>query len=544
MNIFKIKTFGRMAWSLMVGLAMFPACSGDDKDGGVVNITFPELQEIVCGAGETAQVSIDAPADWTLTTSQGWCKFQEGDFLDAVVKGHAGNRTLTLAVSADGQNYTSDDVAELTMTMGEESRVVFKVTRPKKVFNSLTVKGADGTVYYDGEVKAPIVIKGSGIAENEVVYTSLTVDAGGLAVGIPVEKNPDWISVRPAGRDIFQLSFNNGNESGKDRKYPIGVEAGEQLVLGIQMEDGTLTEVAIPVSYDGLSRDAIEVVREEDMEMTTVVKATGGEYKLVVTAWNDDFEVLKIGAVLGDEGAYDYNFEEELQAWIDVSVDKGNVSFKVKENPGQESREALIMIFTRKQFEQIKDNLSGNILDETGEIKTSYSNYIVYNFKQEGRKVQADRISFKADRYKPAGEEGSLSFLSDNLMSVESVDMKNDPAVSQYEVEEDNVWKLVIPYKDAASYHDDANNGGMILVVEMVGAGEGRVIEEYAPVATVRGETVSGTSYDKQTWQTINVEGWGIAFTDPNVYADDYKLVVRGEDGKVLALCIIEIAAE
>ena len=44
--------------------------------------------------------------------------------------------------------------------------------------------------------------------------------------------------------------------------------------------------------------------------------------------------------------------------------------------------------------------------------------------------------------------------------------------------------------------------------------------------------------------ELVSRSGWGIYFDDPSTYDNNYQLVVKGEDGKTLALCIIEIAAE
>ena len=83
----------------------------------------------------------------------------------------------------------------------------------------------------------------------------------------------------------------------------------------------------------------------------------------------------------------------------------------------------------------------------------------------------------------------------------------------------------------------------MVLCVEGIGMATGQYVTENSSISDVHGETVTGSGYD-ENWQSIQITGWGIYFDNPASYSGNYQLVVKGEDGKTLALCIIEIAAE
>lgn len=63
-----------MALTMMI-IATFTACSDDDGEGNKP-VVFPELKNINCAAGETAEISFETTADWELSSSAGWCKFQ------------------------------------------------------------------------------------------------------------------------------------------------------------------------------------------------------------------------------------------------------------------------------------------------------------------------------------------------------------------------------------------------------------------------------------------------------------------------------------
>ena len=99
--------------------------------------------------------------------------------------------------------------------------------------------------------------------------------------------------------------------------------------------------------------------------------------------------------------------------------------------------------------------------------------------------------------------------------------------------------KAIIP-KDLSEM---CTSNEMVLCVEGIGMATGQYVTENSSISDVHGETVTGSGYD-ENWQSIQITGWGIYFDNPASYSGNYQLVVKGEDGKTLALCIIEIAAE
>ena len=114
MKIAELKSMSRIMALAMMIIATFTACSDDDGEGNKP-IVFPELKNINCAAGETAEISFETTADWELSSSAGWCKFQNGEFLESLIYGKAGKQTVTIATSADGQSHNEDAVAEITL---------------------------------------------------------------------------------------------------------------------------------------------------------------------------------------------------------------------------------------------------------------------------------------------------------------------------------------------------------------------------------------------------------------------------------------------
>ena len=193
-----------MALAMMLGV-MFVSCSDDNDNGGVDTPVFPALQEMNCAAGESIELSFDANMDWQLSSNAAWCKFVNGEFTETLTSGKAGDgQKVQVAVSADGQNYDEDAVAEITMTMGEKSQVVFKITRAKKEYVDLTVTNEDGTITY-GESQ-PLTIKGSGLRDipSDSIFTVVYANAD-MTVGI--ESVPEWLKVFNDGNGRFRLIF-------------------------------------------------------------------------------------------------------------------------------------------------------------------------------------------------------------------------------------------------------------------------------------------------------------------------------------------------
>lgn len=177
--------------SLIMVLAMmimtaFTACSDDDNEGNKT-VVFPELANISSAAGETTELSFEASADWELSSNTGWCKFQNGEFLESLIYGKAGKQTVTIMTSADGQNYNEDAVAEITLKMGNASQVIYKVTRAKREYADLVVSDEAGNIY---DRTHPLTIKGN--TATSPVYTVIKAQAeNGVKIGFT---NPEWLS--------------------------------------------------------------------------------------------------------------------------------------------------------------------------------------------------------------------------------------------------------------------------------------------------------------------------------------------------------------
>ena len=64
-----------LGWFFISLLMAFAVTACDDDDDNVANVSFPEKQTIGGVVSETKNLTFDAVADWTLTSSSTWCYF-------------------------------------------------------------------------------------------------------------------------------------------------------------------------------------------------------------------------------------------------------------------------------------------------------------------------------------------------------------------------------------------------------------------------------------------------------------------------------------
>ncbi len=540
-----------MSWIMalaMMFIVSFTGCSDDDgEDGGPIAPVFPELKETNCGANETTEISFEANLDWEISSNAGWCKFINGEISESIMSGKAGKQTIKIAVSADGQNYNDDAIAEITLKMGEKSQVIYKIKRAKKEYSDLVITDEEGNVY---DAEHPLTIKGNNISIP--IYTSLKAQAeDGMEIGFT---NPEWLTYRiNEETGMYEFTFNTDNEEGLNIKYPIAQGNGVLVFATADAETAKtdkIRKVEIPLIYEGVQADAIgispthmNVIVKPDGQSIISGETTSSELVSTIIARNDEFHIIEFVQTYNSaEGAYTYDFSDDgdvdwVQSVIGTGENKDKITLTVESNEGADEREAIVMVFPKVIYDKIKEDLAGNILKD-GDIKNIYNTNIMSTLKQEKEEIQAERITFKA-QYAYTPGDGMMDIESNMMMSVRIEDLKESENVSDYNVENNNVWKAIIP-KDLSEM---CTSNEMVLCVEGIGMATGQYVTENSSISDVHGETVTGSGYD-ENWQSIQITGWGIYFDNPASYSGNYQLVVKGEDGKTLALCIIEIAAE
>lgn len=559
MKITELKSMSLIIVLAMMIMTAFTACSDDDNEGNKT-VVFPELANISSAAGETTELSFEASADWELSSNAGWCKFQNGEFLESLIYGKAGKQTVTIMTSADGQNYNEDAVAEITLKMGNASQVIYKVTRAKREYADLVVSDEAGNIY---DRTHPLTIKGN--TATSPVYTVIKAQAeSGVKVGFT---NPEWLSyVIDEKEGTYQFTFNTANTSGLNPKYPI---TGNSYTLTFVTEDATtaktdkVRKVEIPVVYEGLQRDAIGI---SPTYLNALASVTGEELsddtgileqmQSTVTVYNDEFETVIFAATkeVNDEGeeefTYDFNTTVNwLHAVTGTGSNKDKVTVTADTNRETAERAATVMIFPKAVYDEIKGDWAGNLIDEsTGDIKASYAGNIMTSITQEGWQEQGERIGFQAlfmyaYDYDQTGFRNIKDFFEGTVIQFE--DLKNSDGVGDYNVTENNVWKAIIPKSLLKRFDEvgEPGHGPGKVIFEPVDAATDQEVTEKTSYTDISSEKMAGQAWSQDARKILRISGLGISFdnTSYETYDNNYQLVVKGENDEILALCIVEV---
>ena len=395
--------------AMMLGV-MFVSCSDDNDNGGVDTPVFPALQEMNCAAGESIELSFDANMDWQLSSNAAWCKFVNGEFTETLTSGKAGDgQKVQVAVSADGQNYDEDAVAEITMTMGEKSQVVFKITRAKKEYVDLTVTNEDGTITY-GESQ-PLTIKGSGLRDipSDSIFTVVYANAD-MTVGI--ESVPEWLKVFNDGNGRFRLIFDK--TKGVSNLNSFGTEAGHKIVFATEDKK---SRVEIPLAYEGLKMESISLTpvgnsgtgvglsvnadgteffleTSDGLSGETSREEYGSELKTAVSVRNTDYHVLVVGQTKATAPNmaeyYTYDVEQNMD-WVHLSESGDEISLTVDPLGEEAARGALVMVFS----EDFWTSIETDSIAKYGDLKTALFGQEVVASLDNGEQIMGDIVKFE-----------------------------------------------------------------------------------------------------------------------------------------------------
>lgn len=398
-----------MALAMMLGV-MFVSCSDDNDNGGVDTPVFPALQEMNCAAGESIELSFDANMDWQLSSNAAWCKFVNGEFTETLTSGKAGDgQKVQVAVSADGQNYDEDAVAEITMTMGEKSQVVFKITRAKKEYVDLTVTNEDGTITY-GESQ-PLTIKGSGLRDipSDSIFTVVYAHAD-MTVG--TDYVPDWLKVFNDGNGRFRLIFDK--TKGVSNLNSFGTEAGHKIVFATEDKK---SRVEIPLAYEGLKMESISLTpvgnsgtgvglsvnadgteffleTSDGLSGETSREEYGSELKTAVSVRNSEYHVLVVGQTKATAPNmaeyYTYDTEGNMD-WVHLSESGDEISLTVDPLGEEAARGALVMVFS----EDFWTSIETDSIAKYGDLKTALFGQEVVASLDNGEQIRGDIVKFE-----------------------------------------------------------------------------------------------------------------------------------------------------
>lgn len=560
-----------MAWTAMLAMALsVGGCSDSDSDGPG-DVTFPEKDAITVNAGQDRTLTFSADAEWKLTSNASWCRFVDGDFVQTTISGEAGDQSVTIRVSDDNQNSEKDDVAEITMAMGGKSQVIYEITRPRKGASSLIVKDKSGKVI---DAENPLLVKGGNITSPVETTVTLEIDDASAQLGVLTDKTASWVTVTAlTGTNDYAVSFKDDNADGKNPKYAIPAEENAVITFAAQKNGSIVAEVAIPIYYEGYAESALIVdpsymsvtVSEDGQTMTGEGGVSGSESvdygdELIstVTTRNDAFEIVEIAYTATydqwgtpTEVIYDFSANGDLD-WVTTSKIAGETDADVKNRvrltvselpEGEELRNATVMIFPKAVYDEIEDDLQGNVIDsEVNDIKSAYRTYIMANLTQGAESAEPEGgVSFAGYYYTSfEGEAMAMTFeevagmgagLEPKMENISDTP-EGDAIFSDYGLSvmpNKNVWKATVP---AGMMGDESSRLG----IAAVGMPEGAVLEEAFSVDGITGETVSAPTTGGQT-----VSLWSAYITNGGKPSGYQVVIMNQNSGIIDAVCVVEI---
>lgn len=535
-NILSMKLMSLLVMFVMVA---FSSCTEDED--GVVEPTFPELKELSGEVGQTLDIAFTANVDWKLTSSAAWCKFVNGDFLETTASGKAGDQTLKVQISDESLNYETDDVAELSLTMGDKTQVIYKITRGKREYQNLVVTDADGN---EVTAESGIVIKGNTLS---IVYTSLKAEAeAGTQIGVEC---PDWLTMNynsTTGYYDFTFNTDKTTNGGLDFRNPYSDNSSVITFLTDDAETAQtdkVRKISIPVSYEGFDKRTL-IVSSPYMNVTVSydgkANVNGVEMATLnseITAFKNDFEIVvgtQTQKTVGGGTVYEYDFSAGVN-WLHVTKNASNVSISFDENTTQSARNVIVMALPRELAEEGKANYNAYLLDETGDIKSSLNTFILLAAEQDGTVVAEEEISFIC-RAVDTGE-GLMSWGDSGMNDLNAVKINDSSLLSSIKAQypgltTKNIWSISIT-ADRSEYMSF-----MPFIFEAVGRGTGQTLTHLTTSTTVTcsSDELHGTIGTKLGTEDI----YGLAIG--GTIDDYYDIALKNSDGSIAAFCRIELA--
>ena len=563
---------------LMLALSAVAVLAGCKDDEEVVTPQFPDLKEQTVTLTETTDengnnvfsasldITFSANLDWTLKSDAAWCRFVNGEFKETTASGKAGDQTLKVEISDASWNYTSADVAQITLSMASQEQVIYKITRGMREYQNLVVTNEAGDISYSSST--PLEIKGNNA---NVVTTSLRASAeAGMEIGL---QYPEWLTMS-INQETGAYDFTFNTESENDIRYPIE-NTGD--VISFYTSDAETAEtdkvrrIDIPVSYEGFDKRALVIQLAHNglsVDADGTINTEEGQKQSVsstITANSNDFVILKglvekyelpdisdgEGGMIDQSFAYRYDFEQELN-WVEVTqpTTDGVVTLSVKANDSEEEREAIVVLLPKALVDEYGTNYNDYLLIREGDVdsegnpltagdlKSEFSTFVMASLTQAKKNVAQEEISFISRAIDGGGT--LMSYSDVGLSNIESVKIESselESIKSEYAdlADVSNVWKIVIP-KDI---YEMGLVSGMPIIIEAVGRGDGQTMSN---LSTDSGITCSEDKRQGSLWiqsEMSNVDIYGLSIS--GTLTDHYDIVVKNSDGTIASFCRLEL---
>ena len=374
----------RLFAALLMGSAIAVSCKPDTP---VETMTpeFPEMTSHTVTPGSEVELSVTGNMDWTVSVpeeSLQWYWIKDGSFKVDRISGKADEAAVVVIGVSSTEEFDADRICEVTMTMGEESKVIAKFLRPAKE-KTLALYTA---VVVDGEIQ--FVEDGSGYqyGTDEAQSVDLIWTGSDFRLPVKVDANFDWTVKTPAWAVIDVPESSVGtvdvNVYGVPSEYPL--EASEGKIQFLYGE--TLVKeynITIPGCEDKFSYSVDMAMTELDFNYSGQIKTAMGYVDGPVSASIYGTSGTSVFAVELVDGKYDIASAYD-PAWLTVDdepydttdgadvLQTRNVTISAALNEG-EDRQAVIFFLPPTGWTK-DDGLFTETLDA---VKDEYKQYAV-----------------------------------------------------------------------------------------------------------------------------------------------------------------------
>lgn len=420
------------------------SCSDDDESAAAP--VFPELQSFSCNIGETKEFTFEANTNWTLESSELWCKLVSGENEGFVLTGSAGTQTVTIRATDEGATVDAASVAKLWLTMGMQRTVIGEVTR--------SALGSELKIYD---------MEGNELEALTVGYDDFEPFKVKANFHFAVTGTPNWVEVE--GGSLVGVSNQEVEgglrvvQDGTVEKYPVAATDNKMIVFSA--EDGKAS-FSFPLVYAGMDPMDIDVTAPSANRYGWTVSMDGKSFAqeggqgtsgggstytnripFTVKVLNDDYEFVYLEEWEDVSGTKNISLIDPSMLWLHCEGEKGDISLRVDENEPQyegvpaEERTGYVLAFSRAEYESIKENLEANIV-ENGDIKYAYQqrNLLIQITQKEQETTTGEQLVNNVTSGDASMEINFVAYTGEKLnhyqstYNVQSVTEINEPAMT------------------------------------------------------------------------------------------------------------------
>lgn len=419
------------------------SCSDDDESAAAP--VFPELQSFSCNIGETKEFTFEANTNWTLESSELWCKLVSDENEGFVLTGSAGTQTVTIRATDEGATVDAASVAKLWLTMGMQRTVIGEVTR--------SALGSELKIYD---------MEGNELEALTVGYDDFEPFKVKANFHFAVTGTPNWVEVE--GGSLVGVSNQEVEgglrvvQDGTVEKYPVAATDNKMIVFSA--EDGKAS-FSFPLVYAGMDPMDIDVTAPSGNRYGWTVSMDGKNFAqeggqgtsgsstytnripFTVKVLNDDYEFVYLEEWEDFSGTKNISLIDPSMLWLHCEGEKGDISLRVDENEPQyagvpaEERTGYVLAFSRAEYESIKDNLEANIV-ENGDIKYAYQqrNLLIQITQKEQETTTGEQLVNKVTSGDASMKINFVAYTGEKLnhyqstYNVQSVTEINEPAMT------------------------------------------------------------------------------------------------------------------